>query len=84
MKDREGPFAQVQWDDFGHLNMQVDFDPRLVNSVGILGNLGQPFTLRRLQSGMCVASARVAVKNAKKESEWCADTPFALCRHSMF
>lgn len=48
----------------------MDFDPRLVNSVGILGNVGQPFQLRRLPSGMCVASTRVAVKNAKKETEW--------------
>lgn len=51
--------------------MQVDFDPRLVNSVGILGNLGQPFDLRRLRNGMSVASSTVAVKNAKKETEWC-------------
>ncbi|CAL8469525.1 g9066 [Coccomyxa elongata] len=49
---------------------EVDFDPRLVNSVGILGNVGQPFQLRKLQNGMSVASTRVAVKNAKKETEW--------------
>ncbi len=52
------------------LDSQVDFDPRLVNSVGILGNVGQPFQLRKLQNGMSVATTRVAVKNAKKETEW--------------
>ncbi|BDA44738.1 probable single-stranded DNA-binding protein [Coccomyxa sp. Obi] len=49
---------------------EVDFDPRLVNSVGILGNIGKPFELRKLSNGMCVATTRVAVKNSKKETEW--------------
>jgi hypothetical protein len=54
----------------GRLRVQVDFDPRLVNSVGVLGNLGQPFSLRRLTNGMCVGTSTLAVKNAKKETDW--------------
>ena len=54
------------------LGRQVDFDPRLVNSVGVLGNLGQPFTLRRLPGGKVVATSTVAVRNAKRETDWCA------------
>ena len=61
---------------------QVDFDPRLVNSVGVLGNLGQPFSLRRLPNGMCVGSSTLAVRNAKRETDWCAACLLHACMHT--
>ena len=49
---------------------QVDFDPRLVNSVGLLGRLGTPFQLRRIGDRMAVATSALAVtRGSKKEGQ---------------
>ena len=51
-------------------NLQVDFDPRLVNSVGLLGRLGTPFQLRRIGDRMAVATSALAVtRGSKKEGQ---------------
>lgn len=51
-------------------NLQVDFDPRLVNSVGLLGRLGLPFELKRINDRMSVATSVLAVpRGAKKEGQ---------------
>ena len=50
--------------------LQVDFDPRLVNSVGLLGRLGTPFQLRRIGDRMSVATSALAVtRGPKKEGQ---------------
>ncbi|CAL5229676.1 g13043 [Coccomyxa viridis] len=46
---------------------EVDFDPRLVNSVGLLGRLGSPFSLRRINDRYTVASANLAVSRGSKK-----------------
>ncbi|CAK0784505.1 hypothetical protein CVIRNUC_007709 [Coccomyxa viridis] len=49
---------------------EVDFDPRLVNSVGLLGRLGTPFQLRRIGDRMAVATSALAVtRGSKKEGQ---------------
>ena len=47
--------------------MQVDFDPRLVNSVGLLGRLGTPFQLRRINDKYTVATSALAVSRGPKK-----------------
>ena len=47
--------------------MQVDFDPRLVNSVGLLGRLGTPFQLRRINDKYTVATSNLAVSRGSKK-----------------
>ena len=50
--------------------LQVDFDPRLVNSVGLLGRLGTPFQLRRIGDRMSVATSALAItRGSKKEGQ---------------
>ena len=51
-------------------DVQVDFDPRLVNSVGLLGRLGSPFQLKRISDRMVVATTALAVpRGSKKEGQ---------------
>ena len=47
--------------------MQVDFDSRLVNSVGLLGRLGQPFQLKRISDKYTVATSVLAVTRGSKK-----------------
>ena len=68
--------------------LQVDFDPRLVNSVGLLGRLGTPFQLRRISDRMSVATSALAVtRGSKKEgqeqqTDWCVHESLSLINTS--
>ena len=46
---------------------QVDFNPNVVNSVGLTGRLGTPFQLRRINDRYTVATSNLAISRPSKK-----------------
>ena len=65
---------------------QVDFNPSVVNSVGLIGRLGTPFQLRRINDKYTVATSNLAVSRGSKKDGQESQTDwqvFLSCRPSL-